>query len=281
MFKKLLKYDFRAIWKIWLIGAVTALGASVLGGLAIRVLADPNIELPILLQIMCAFWFFITVLTLSAFLIASQILIYVRFYKHFFSDEGYLTFTLPVKRSTLFISKTVNAMIWSVLSYIVFVIAILIIFAFAFTSLAGGDFNEAMAEFGSIFKGAQVGEVIALLGLVLEFILILLASAWFSVALTHFCITVGATITRKHKVLAAIGIYYAVNTAVGLITQIVSLAITIFFASTVPSIENMDPAIVTILVYTIPVLAAAAFAGIAFAFDAMTLKRIKYKLNMA
>lgn len=278
MFKKLLKYDFRAIWKIWLIGAVTALGASVLGGLAIRVLADPNIELPILLQIMCAFWFFITVLTLSAFLIASQILIYVRFYKHFFSDEGYLTFTLPVKRSTLFISKTVNAMIWSILSYIVFAISILTIFAFASTSLTNGEF---IAELGSIFKGVQLGEVIALLGLVLEFILILLASAWFSVALTHFCITVGATITRKHKVLAAIGIYYAVNTAVGLITQIVSFIVAIWFASTLPSIETINPAIVTILVYTIPVLAAAAFAGIAFAFDAMTLKRIKYKLNMA
>ena len=278
MFKKLLKYDFRAIWKIWLIGAVTALGASVLGGLAIRVLADPNIKLPLLLQIMCAFWFFITVLTLSAFLIASQILIYVRFYKHFFSDEGYLTFTLPVKRSTLFISKTVNAMIWSILSYIVFAISILTIFAFASTSLTNGEF---IAELGSIFKGVQLGEVIVMTIFIVEFLLILLASTWFNIALTHFCITVGATITRKHKVLAAIGIYYAVNAAVGLITQIVSFIVAIWFASTLPSIETINPAIVTILVFTIPVLAAAAFAGIALAFDAMTLKRIKYKLNMA
>jgi hypothetical protein len=281
MFKKLLKYDFRAIWKLWLIGAVTAIGVSVLGGLALRVLSDPNIQLPILIQIMCGFWFFITVITISAFLIASQILIYVRFYKHFFSDEGYLTFTLPVKRSTLYISKTVNAMIWSILSYIVFAIAIFIIFAIVSTSSMGSDFNKVLAELSSIFKGAQLGEVLVMLIFVVEFILIMIAATWFNVSLTHFCITVGATITRKHKVLAAIGIYYAVNAAVGFISQIISFIITMLFASTLPSIENIDPAIITVLVFTIPLLVAAAFAGIAFAFDAMTLKRIKYKLNMA
>ena len=280
MFKKLLKYDLRAIWKLWLICAASALGASIIGGIALKMLISPKLDLPVLLQLICGFWVFISIITISAFLIGAQVLIYVRFYKHFFSDEGYLTFTLPVKRSTLYISKMVNAMIWNLLSGTVFIIAILILILLAASSAIGG-FGEVFSEIGSIFYGAQIGEVVTATTFIVEGIIFSLAATWFNISLTHFCITTGATITRKHKILAAIGIYYAVNAAVGLISNIVSMGLSLTVFPIWASLSETNPVLFVIITYAIPIVAAAAFAGIALAFDAMTLKRIKYKLNMA
>ena len=280
MFKKLLKYDFKAIWKLWIICAASALGISIIGGISIKLLTDQSLSLPVLLQLVLGFWFFISVITLSAFLIATQILIYVRFYKHLFSDEGYLTFTLPVKRATLYISKTVNAVIWSILSGIVFIVAVLIMLFFA-TSSVYGNFFGVFAEIGSIFRDAHLGEILGVAIVIVDGILFALAATWFGVSLTQFCITVGATIARKHKILAAIGIYYAVNTVVGLITNIASLGLSLTVAPLLMSLSERNPVLFSLIAFAIPIVATAAFAGIALAFDAMTLKRLKYKLNMA
>ena len=36
MLGKLLKYDFKSVWRVWWIAAVSALGASVIGSFALR-----------------------------------------------------------------------------------------------------------------------------------------------------------------------------------------------------------------------------------------------------
>ena len=62
-----------------------------------------------------------------AFCVVSTILVYVRFFKNFFSDEGYLTFSFPVPRRTLYLAKTVNAFIWNLAT--VGVVALVAVFA--------------------------------------------------------------------------------------------------------------------------------------------------------
>ncbi len=51
------------------------------------------------------------------------ICIYNRFKKSFFTDEGYLMFTLPVKTSQLINSKIIGSLIWSTLSIITSIIS--------------------------------------------------------------------------------------------------------------------------------------------------------------
>ena len=41
------------------------------------------------------------------------------------------------------------------------------------------------------------------------------------------CITAGAVLAKKHKILASFGVYYVVNFAVGIITSVVSVVPTI------------------------------------------------------
>ena len=69
-----------------------------------------------------------SVLSLFTACAVTLIFVFIRYYKNFFTDEGYLTFTLPVKRSTLLNAKTVNAMIWGLL-LIAFIIACAIPFS--------------------------------------------------------------------------------------------------------------------------------------------------------
>lgn len=277
MFKKLIKYDFSYIAKIWWIAAVGAIGASVLGVISVSILnSTPDIH-PLLAMIL-GFWLMLSIFTVSAAAIATQILICIRYYKHFFSDEGYLTFTLPVKRSTLLLSKTVNAVIWTALSGILVAVCITV-----FVFPLGG--KELLAELHSVFK--ELPEVITFEGViwtivfVIEGILIMLASTWFGVSLTHFCITVGATITRKHKVLAAIGIYYAVNAAIGLISQVLAFIGTFQLAGLIAALSEMPLTLALLIVALVVLVVIAVIAGIALAFHIMTLNRIKNNLNMA
>ena len=107
MLLKLLKYDLRSVFKYWWIAALSTLGLSVLGGFCILIL-DSSIIANVY-QILAGFAMGVVILGFVAFLILSQILVFMRYYKNFFSDEGYLTFTLPVKRTHLITSKLITA----------------------------------------------------------------------------------------------------------------------------------------------------------------------------
>ena len=102
MLKKLLKYDLKAVFKYWWIAAISTLGLSVLGGFAVTVLRDtvstePEKKVPIILEILSSIALPLVYLGFIALGILTVIMIFARYYKNFFSDEGYLTFTLPVK----------------------------------------------------------------------------------------------------------------------------------------------------------------------------------------
>ena len=106
MLRKLLKYDFKSVFKYWWIAAVISLAISAAGGFAITALRSER-ELPTVVDVTAVTMLFVVALGFSAFALLSGILVFVRFYKNFFSDEGYLTFTLPVKRSQLLNSKLI------------------------------------------------------------------------------------------------------------------------------------------------------------------------------
>ena len=146
-----------------------------------------------------------------------------RFYSHFFSDEGYLTFTLPVKRRTLLLAKLANEMIWQIAQVLLILACVLVFLLIAppatqehpvidITVLQG-----AVRGFFAIFGGAGDG---ALPLFIIEGALFLLGLLLFQTCLVHFCITIGAVVAKKHKLLAGIGIYYGVNMVVSGIGQL-------------------------------------------------------------
>ena len=219
MLKKLLKYDFGAVIKLWSLGALAVLLLSAGGGLCMRILSS-NRPLHGIINLVAGLGTFLSVLSVVAFSILTFILLAMRYYKNFFTDEGYLTFTLPVKLHTVINSKLIMVFSMLILTGIVTSLSSTIMQAI-------GDeyFVENMKDFfaglGSFF---QMAEEAGMLGwaivYVIEALLIMFFSSLFSVLFLGCCITFGSVVAKKAKVLASIGIYYGANWIFSVVTMI-------------------------------------------------------------
>ena len=231
MFSKLLKYDLRAILKYWWIAAVTSLAFGVIAGTSINMLNKFNStasEMNIVFYSFPILGIVLSVIGIALFTVVTEVLILVRFYKHLFTDEGYLTFTLPVKKTQILNSKLLSACIFNAVTVAIVCIdvsiALIIGFGKSFftadiwTALSA-TLKEALGFFGAGYMSVVV----------LEALLIFVLSAVASTLLVFVCITVAAAITRKHKVLAAIGIYYGVNAVTTGAIQIVMMPTNFYY----------------------------------------------------
>ena len=216
MLKRLLKYDLKSIFKYWWIGAITTVGAAILGGFCINILESER-SVPQSLEYFVGMMLVIVVLCFVAFAIMSEILMFVRFYKNLFTDEGYLTFTLPVKRSEILNSKLIMSIFTMFVTCAVLVADIIImlfigygnyIFTAEFWQEISIIINEILEATG-IYAGVYILEIIALS--------ILLAV--FSNLFLFCCITFAAVITKKARIITAIGIYYGASSVFSFVMQ--------------------------------------------------------------
>lgn len=127
MLAKLLKYDFKSMFKIFLplwgvllvVSAINRLflgsGLSAEGGMG---LIDALMMLFYMLLIM-------------AVMVVTTVIIILRFYRGLLKDEGYLMFTIPVHTWQLTTSKLVSALVLSLLSSVVAVASVVIIASYS------------------------------------------------------------------------------------------------------------------------------------------------------
>ncbi len=210
MLKKLLKYDLKSIFKLWWIAAAASVLVATIAGVFISPMINGK-DLPDFAPLMGIFFWMLFMMSLTALILLSEVLIFIRFYKNFFSDEGYLTFTLPVKRSELLNSKLISGVLTTAASYVVCFIDICV---FIFIV----NFGSNIETIQTFFK--IISQIIKQLGAysiiyALEFLAIAVLIAIGSVLFMYICITIGSIIAKKGKVVVAIGIYYGVSSAIG------------------------------------------------------------------
>ena len=126
MFWNLVRYEFKNVnkWYLALYGAVLAI--SVLIGAFLGSLSQSYNS-----HNAVYFIFFLVLVFggLSVTLwIATIFLIIRRFKGSVYDRQGYLTLTLPVSEHQIIIAKLLGGLVWSILSYIVFILSVLIIF---------------------------------------------------------------------------------------------------------------------------------------------------------
>ncbi|MBR5202094.1 MAG: hypothetical protein IKW45_02410 [Clostridia bacterium] len=211
MLKKLLRYDFKSILKFWWIAAVSTLGLAVIGGWSVSIFENQK-EFPEMLYVVATLAAIIAVLGGVAFAIMTIILLFSRFYKNFFTDEGYLTFTLPVKRATLLNSKLIASVATVLMTGFVILVDILIAFCIAyyedvFTKEFWMDICEAITDYFETFGAYAVYYII-------QTIVSAILTVAISVLFAFCCITIASIIAKKAKVITAIAIYYVANSAV-------------------------------------------------------------------
>ncbi len=290
MLRKLLKYDMKAISKLWWIGAVISLVASIIGAVLIRFFAyvteieDPDFFLSLIaiIALIVSFFCIIAVFITFAF---TMVLVFARFYKHFFTDEGYLTFTLPVKRSTLLFSKTVNAVIWLSAHFAVIVISLLLFALLVFSPTESNSFINFMIfkEIGAFFAQTWASIGAWLIVYILEALLIVFVYLMFYVLLVYFCITFGSMLVKKAKLILSIVIYYAFSACLSAIGQLgVLLFGGLMSSDSMVTLMNTSSTNRICAIYTFLILAiAAALATITALLYSAIQYMLDRKLNLA
>lgn len=217
MLGKLLKYDFKSVFKFWWIAALTSFGVSLVGSGCITVLRAER-DLPTVVDASAIFVLIIAIVSFCIFAVLPTIIIFIRYYKNFFTDEGYLTFTLPVKVKNLINSKLIMSVVLMIATGIVLVIDVFTMLGIGFADVIFS--KEFLDNLFLIVKEVieKVGAYILLYGVEAVILAVLSVVSFF--LFLFCCITLASVITKKARVITAIAIYYGVNCVVTFILEI-------------------------------------------------------------
>ena len=226
MLKKLIKYDYKAVLKYWWIAALSSLAFAFVGGGCITILNSEK-ELTGNALVLATLGMVLVIISFVAFILLSEIFIFLRFYKNLFTDEGYLTFTLPVKRSSILSSKLIVSTTTMMATFITLIVdvGIMLVIGFRndiFTPEFAKEISDALAMI-SKHVGIPYALLYAFEGII-AFTLSMMASVLFLLV----CISIASVITKKAKIITAIAIYYGTN---GVITFVLQL----FFLFGIPA----------------------------------------------
>lgn len=288
MLKKLMKHDFRALSRTLVPLQIGVLG----GGLVATLLTALTIRLgentsgsggsALLRQLLMGISASASVLIgigIMASALITLLLICYHFYRSFLGDEGYLTFTLPVSTSKLIWSKLLTGMLWTLINAVVVMVTLLIFSVFGTTtnSIANMEVLQAFRVFFTdILPQASQYVNVPLMSVEIVVIGILgLASQMLEI---YFAIVVGGQVAKKHRILAAIGMYLLINMGVGMIS-------TAFM-----SIVTLGEGIASLTLNTVQEVSAfmtsffgwygVLFAGLAVAFFFLIRSIFKKNLNL-
>jgi hypothetical protein len=279
--------------RIWWILAATMLGAALIAGLAFRGFTEAisHSDTDSVIQIIAIFGVLgagLCLLAMVAALVVSVIIVYWRTYTHFFTDEGYLTFTLPVKRSTLYLSKVLTATLVEVVTVAIFILGICLILLIAPPSTHDGQiinlaaFSGVGELFGSLFKGIfgleGGGWVIVWLIAAIPF---LLMSQLYNSGLIFLCMTIGSVIAKKHKLLASIGIYYGFTAVLSFVSQFASLFLSSGIVSVIFVAASGGMTSAGLTVTAVILVADLIMACLAVLLHFITVHLLEKKLNLA
>ena len=286
MLRKLLRYDLDAVWRIWVPLAASVPVMSLITALLVRTLMErpENDDSAV---VVLGFMMFFAIMTLVilwvGLFIVTPIICYLHYYKHFFSDRGYLTFTLPVPRQKLYLSKVLSAFIWSAGNAVVTVLSACILLLLIPTSQEVAQFvNPIVFDFigeGVGFLWQNVGAWLILYAL--ELLLILVALSLCNIGLFHLAITMGSVIAKKHKVLCAVGLYLGMNYGISFVSQFFMLFSASPLASFTLMLSKLSLQQQCASVAITGMIVVLFLATVAAIYHFVALHLIERKLNLA
>jgi hypothetical protein len=232
MLGKLIKHDFKSLSRILLPAQLAILGATILGTLGFALNYKAGLEsfwdnsaalglIRVLTIVLCS----LLVLAIIAAAVLIFFIIFQRFYKNLISDEGYLTFTLPVTTAEILWSKLITAVLWMLISTAVVILSlnIFILFGTSSRTLLNLEFYRQAGQF--------FGEIVRVLGgrllwPVLELLLFTLVATVFQILHIYLSLIIGGVVSHKHKLLAGIGFYFAINIGVSILSTVLQFFLT-------------------------------------------------------
>lgn len=214
MLLKLMKYDLKSIFKKMVFYYIVVIGLAIFS--KILLLIFENTRFAAIASLPTTLFF----ISLSLCNIVTMIISMIRYYKNMLSDEGYLTHTLPVKRSTILFAKLLSALIAEIASLLVMSISVFIFSPELILLLL----DEILIAIQSLITSYN-GTVYYILFLVILEIIIYSVCKVTEVAM---CLTLGASHNKNKLVMAFvyyIGINFVLQIIMGIIISVVSIVI--------------------------------------------------------
>ncbi len=221
MFRKLLKNDLKTAWKFLWVLWLMALSAAAVGVGMMRIISAAEnttlIAVGTLTMMAVAF-------TIFGSWVASLFLLLGSFYKSRFTDQGYLTFTLPVSTHDVLLSSYLTSALGIVVSALVTVLSFGILLFFGISDFDG----QRVQMIGMCFQ--RLPELIDIFGgwNIVLFAVYILVAALSELVTVMLAITIGAAIAKKHKIFSAIAVYYGIHMVLSFIygTGLVATSVT-------------------------------------------------------
>lgn len=235
MFRKLLKYEWRANAQLFWILSLASLGVALLGGGVLRMatyIGETTDQMMVVALVVPGMYLMagFCALALVAYSAAVHIVNLVCFAKNKFTDQGYLTFTLPVKAGHIFLSAAVNMLLWMLISLVVTVLCFGLMLSLGLGNVVRRLLEEDLLDLifsislWEILEGLNA-EMSALpgygLNVALNIVKVVLSPLQM-VVMPMSCITLGCVLAKKYKILASIGVYYGCSMVVNVIFSTVS-----------------------------------------------------------
>lgn len=214
MLGKLFKYEFKSTAKVFSPLYITLLVVAIINGFFLN---SEMFNIKGLLMMVFG------ALLIALFVITVVVLIQ-RFSKNLLGDEGYLMFTLPVKSSSIILSKYLVAILWTVLSGIVSVVAFFLI---TFIPLVMDGAINLSEYFGIFAEGLKIVFQSDYTTFVINIMLLVFISYSMFIFTVYLALSMGQLpVFNNHRNLASFISFIGINV---LLSSIRNLLMTMFF----------------------------------------------------
>lgn len=226
MLGKLIAYEFRGVWKPALIILVIMAVAGVAGSMSLATVdaltdnysyssSDVTTDLSIVLTLFTLFAGFIV----WAGVVGLFIVTVVRFYRTMFTDEGYLTLTLPVSTAALVMAKHLVGFVIMAAGTALAIILYSMMLAPLTSDYGLSASTTILAMLSGSFgffddqapAAVAAGAVNAIVGI------------GYQLGLAYLALTMGAWLAKRHKVAAAVGIYLGISWLLSLVFSVANV----------------------------------------------------------
>ncbi len=268
MVKKLFKHEMIYYVRSLLPMYIILCGISIIGRL-IAILENESLTYS-LIRGSSVFMLVISILTVLGLNLAFVI---IRFYKNLFTGEGYLTLTLPITYNQHLIVKSVTAFITMVVSFIVSVISVCI-----FT--VGDWLNEILKAGAYLYDKAAEKLSWHLDVYILQIFLLIMVVTATGILLYYMCISIGQC-SRKNRILAAVGAYFAIYVVYQIISTFFSIIFTVVLATDLEEFfMNLSKDEIFTAVHIILLVVTVISAALAVVYFFVSKKILTKKLNL-
>ena len=225
MFLKLFKHELKATAKIQTILAASLLGVSLLEALLLYLVGNIQSN-SAAVGILSALTLPVLLISVIAYGMAASILVIYRFYKHKFTDEGYLTFTLPVSTDQLIWSSYLSMLLWGLVVTLVSLGSLVLV-----VNVLLHIMSEDVLDLFTLMGGAweEIWSVQYMDSEIRSYLILSIVGGVISMLVGHLsvmmAVCLGAAAAKKLKLLAAFGIGYGISIALSTIQTTVTMSL--------------------------------------------------------